>query len=40
MGLTKLHNFCKDESNVPLQQRYHEVVVASIGNEVILNQPF
>jgi hypothetical protein len=40
MALAKLHNFCIDESDVPLRERFHADVVEGDEFDVMLNEDF
>jgi hypothetical protein len=38
MAVAKLHNFCIDESDVPLRERYHDDVLEGDVFNVLLNE--
>ncbi len=40
MALAKLHNFCIDESDIPVRQLYHEDVLEGNYVEVLVHEVF
>jgi hypothetical protein len=40
MALAKLHNFCIDETVIPIRQQFHEDVLESDQFDVIINEVF
>jgi len=40
MALAKLHNFCIDEDDIPVRQRFHEDVMEGDQFEVLINESF
>ena len=40
MALAKVHNFCIDEGDIPVRQRFHEDVMEGDQFEVLINESF